>query len=304
MEPYELTDRDAELLSAYIDDALDAEQRSSLEARLAQDADLRRELRSLQQTVALVRSLEDVRAPRDFTLTPEMVGLGDPTPAAPERPALKVMPRRRNIWQIAMTSAAAFVLVFAGVLVVMRVMDNQSAPTDTPAQVAVAPTLTAEVVADEAADEPENANLMVATLAETTLAQTMTVQTEGYSSRQAIEATPVITIVDGVAIITPAVNMPTIPEVTPLPTQSLSATPLPGSANDTGMIVPVSPPEDVESDDSLGDEGFALEAQPTPSEPPIALSVQQATPTPAPTLMAQTQARGRYPARKTPSPKR
>jgi len=62
-----------ELLSAYIDGALSPRERARLEARLAQDADLRARLESLQQTVALVRGMPPVRAPRHFLLTPAMV---------------------------------------------------------------------------------------------------------------------------------------------------------------------------------------------------------------------------------------
>ena len=88
MNSYELTDRDAELLSAYMDNQLDAEQRSVLEARLAAEPDLRRELRSLQQTVALVREMPTLRAPRDFTLTRDMV-----QPTAPQVLPSKAAPR-------------------------------------------------------------------------------------------------------------------------------------------------------------------------------------------------------------------
>jgi len=62
-----------ELLSAYIDGALSPRERARLEARLAQDADLRARLESLQRTVALVRGMPPLRAPRNFLLTPAMV---------------------------------------------------------------------------------------------------------------------------------------------------------------------------------------------------------------------------------------
>ena len=69
-----------ELLSAYIDGALSPRERARLEARLAQDADLRARLESLQQTVALVRGMPPVRAPRNFLLTPAMAR--QPAPVA------------------------------------------------------------------------------------------------------------------------------------------------------------------------------------------------------------------------------
>ncbi|MCS7179222.1 MAG: zf-HC2 domain-containing protein [Anaerolineae bacterium] len=62
-----------EWLSAYIDGALSPRERARLEARLAEDADLRARLESLRQVVVLVREMPPVRAPRNFLLTPTMV---------------------------------------------------------------------------------------------------------------------------------------------------------------------------------------------------------------------------------------
>lgn len=62
-----------ERLSAYIDGALSPREQAQLEAQLAQDADLRARLESLRRTVALVRALPSVPAPRNFLLTPAMV---------------------------------------------------------------------------------------------------------------------------------------------------------------------------------------------------------------------------------------
>ncbi|MGB9871036.1 MAG: anti-sigma factor family protein [Anaerolineae bacterium] len=76
-----------EWLSAYIDGALSPREQARLEAQLAQDADLRARLESLRRTVALVRGLPPVRAPRNFLLTSAMVHppapiTRQPTPAA------------------------------------------------------------------------------------------------------------------------------------------------------------------------------------------------------------------------------
>ena len=246
MEPYELTDRDAELLSAYIDDALDADTRTSLEARLEQDADLRQELRSLQQTVALVRSLPDVRAPRNFTLTPEMVGLNDPAPMSQEKPILKVVPRRRSVWEIALASAAAFVLVFAGALVVMRVMNDEAPPTDNAMQVAAAPSMTAKMSTERAestvAIDSDGSIVLAATEA----------ATGGIAESQIVESTPVITIVDGVAIVTPRVNLLTLPQSTPTPAPTQSS--VPGSeSSQIGLVPPATQEMLGESGGAAGD---------------------------------------------------
>ena len=69
-----------EWLSAYIDGELSPRERARLEARLAQDAALRARLESLQRTVALVRGMPSIPAPRNFLLTPAMVR--QPAPVA------------------------------------------------------------------------------------------------------------------------------------------------------------------------------------------------------------------------------
>lgn len=73
MTDFNLTDRDADLLSAYLDDELTTDERATLEARLQTDAALRRELDLLRQTVTLIRNMPTLQAPRNFTLTPEML---------------------------------------------------------------------------------------------------------------------------------------------------------------------------------------------------------------------------------------
>ncbi|MBW8011224.1 MAG: hypothetical protein FVQ83_08295 [Chloroflexi bacterium] len=66
--------RDIKNLSAYLDEQLPERERKRLEARLAEDAILRRVLENLRQTRNALRSVPQVRAPRNFTLTPEMAG--------------------------------------------------------------------------------------------------------------------------------------------------------------------------------------------------------------------------------------
>jgi anti-sigma-K factor RskA len=68
-----LTPQDAELLSAYVDGMLSDNEVQALEKRLERDPHLRRELRSLRQTVALLNNLPPLKAPRDFTLTDTML---------------------------------------------------------------------------------------------------------------------------------------------------------------------------------------------------------------------------------------
>ncbi len=70
-----LNENDLELLSAYLDEALNVTERADLEARLQADASLRRELERLQATKALIASLPTLSPPRDLRLTRAMVGV-------------------------------------------------------------------------------------------------------------------------------------------------------------------------------------------------------------------------------------
>jgi hypothetical protein len=72
-----------ELLSAAVDDALSPDERSSLEARLAHDAQLRLALVELRQARKGLSQLPRLRVPRNFTLTPELVGRRGARPAYP-----------------------------------------------------------------------------------------------------------------------------------------------------------------------------------------------------------------------------
>ncbi|GAB4110232.1 MAG: zf-HC2 domain-containing protein [Roseiflexaceae bacterium] len=67
----QLNSDDTELLSAYLDQQLNDQERRALEARLDRDADLRQQLEELRATVTLLRSLEPLRPPRSFTIAPE-----------------------------------------------------------------------------------------------------------------------------------------------------------------------------------------------------------------------------------------
>lgn len=69
-----LSQRDLELLSAYLDGQLSRRQTRRLEARLEQEPALRIELDELRATVQHLHALPIPRASRHFTLRPEMVG--------------------------------------------------------------------------------------------------------------------------------------------------------------------------------------------------------------------------------------
>ena len=74
--------RDLELLSSYLDGQLKPSDSARLEARLSTDPSLRAILDDLRAARGLLRKLPMRKAPRNFTLTPKMVGKNPPLPRA------------------------------------------------------------------------------------------------------------------------------------------------------------------------------------------------------------------------------
>ena len=74
--------RDLELLSSYLDGQLSPADASRLEARLLVEPDLRSVLRDLRSARSMLRQLPMRKAPRNFRLTPKMVGKNPPLPRA------------------------------------------------------------------------------------------------------------------------------------------------------------------------------------------------------------------------------
>ncbi len=72
--------RDIELLSSYLDGQLGSADASRLEARLRTDPEMRSVLQDLRGARSLLRQLPMRKAPRNFTLTPKMVGKNPPLP--------------------------------------------------------------------------------------------------------------------------------------------------------------------------------------------------------------------------------
>lgn len=68
------TEHDLELLSAYLDGELSDREREKLEQRLTHDGGLQTALDELSDTVALLRNLPHLKAPRNFTLDPAVHG--------------------------------------------------------------------------------------------------------------------------------------------------------------------------------------------------------------------------------------
>lgn len=101
-----ISPQDIELLSAYLDRELSANQMAEVEVRLQTESELKDLFVELRRTRQVLRSLPVMRAPRNFTLTPEMAG---------------IKPRRENrlvLWfnRLRLSSALAAILL---VLVLM-----------------------------------------------------------------------------------------------------------------------------------------------------------------------------------------
>jgi hypothetical protein len=100
----ELSRRDWERLSAYLDGQLSPREHARLVARLEEDADLRTALENLRTTREALRSLPSLKAPRNFTLSPEMV-------SQPKQKSMPLVP----IFRLASVLASLlFVIVVIG----------------------------------------------------------------------------------------------------------------------------------------------------------------------------------------------
>jgi len=146
----QLTQQDAEQLSAYLDNMLTSPERAQLEARLDQNAFLRRELDAMRRTVQAINALPTLKAPRDFTLDPAQIAAsGDNTPRiVPPAPR-----RQRRVAPIGF--AAVLALMLFGLISVITLINL---PGDDPAlEIASAPTETPiiQTFAESADDAPE-----------------------------------------------------------------------------------------------------------------------------------------------------
>lgn len=83
-------EKQQEALNAYLDNALSPRQRAALEAELARNEDLRRELSQLQQVREGLRQLPRRRVPRNFTLDPALYGRPQRQPLVQAYPVLRL----------------------------------------------------------------------------------------------------------------------------------------------------------------------------------------------------------------------
>jgi anti-sigma factor RsiW len=113
-----MIENDIEQLSAYLDGVLSDSERAVLEVRLNTDPDLRAELDELRQTIALVKALPPMRAPRNFTLTREMVGDTAPhtSQRAPSRSRILFFPTSAVFSAVSAVAAMFLFVIGAGIL--------------------------------------------------------------------------------------------------------------------------------------------------------------------------------------------
>ncbi len=150
--PPQLNEHDLDLLSAYLDDQLSADERRAVERRLGDEAELRQAYEELRATVQALRDLEPLRPPRSFTL--------DPAKVAAQRP-----PAVRLGWRRWLQVAGVFAGVLIAAIGVLNVLGSMGAGAPATAEqptaevmMAVAPTeapgLRESVPAAEAATPP------------------------------------------------------------------------------------------------------------------------------------------------------
>jgi anti-sigma factor RsiW len=109
-------ERRVELLSAYLDDELSAQERAYVKTRLEADPVWRSELETLRRTVALVQDLPEVAVPRNFILAPSMVRRERPQPARRPRlaRAAPVLTAATTLISVLFVAVLAIDLLFVG----------------------------------------------------------------------------------------------------------------------------------------------------------------------------------------------
>lgn len=139
-----------ELLSAYIDGQVSADERTLVETHLATCALCAHDLVTLRRTVSLLRQLPQVAAPRPFTLRET-----DVRPVRPTRPAWWRLPWARGL--AAATAMLACVVVVAGVVLLGRpgMLGAPAAPAPVAMQVPAATEAPAVGMAAEKAVEAQ-----------------------------------------------------------------------------------------------------------------------------------------------------
>jgi len=109
----QMTHRDYELISAYLDNQLGSKERAQFEARLKADPMLQKELHEIGKTRLLVRSLPKLRAPHNYFVTPKMTSKMRAKPV-PVHPGWRLAPAMGIVSAIA--TILLVIVTFTGTL--------------------------------------------------------------------------------------------------------------------------------------------------------------------------------------------
>ncbi|MFP3853273.1 MAG: anti-sigma factor family protein [Anaerolineales bacterium] len=128
--------KDLEQLSAYLDGELSERETRRLESRLKEEPRLQAALQDLRQTSQMLSQLPEVRVPRSFTVSPEMVGEG------------------RRSWQYPLMQLATAAAAFAFLVVVgFDAVTTQGMLARGASPLAEAPAMEQAVPAEDFAEE-------------------------------------------------------------------------------------------------------------------------------------------------------
>lgn len=178
------TERDLELLSAYLDGELSDRERNTLERRLDQERALLHELNALRDTVALLHDLPRLKAPRNFTL--------DPAKYSRAIPWWKRLFTLENTLQLsgALGAVASIVLIVLALIANSGDLARETRGdlADSSESIALVPTITALPSMTVLANELDQTAIAYA--GEDLLQTTMMAQSTLYAAPPAVAGTP------------------------------------------------------------------------------------------------------------------
>lgn len=249
--PRNLTNHDYELLSSYLDGALDDADRDALEARLSREPALRQELEALRLTVALVRGLPPLKAPRSFALDARMV-----------RPPVVRWIGLPATGAVSAAAAAAATLLLAFGLV--SLLSRDVAPA--------APQLAAMPTAADVAPSPTRSEGQV------------TILEEAAVPAEALVGAALTPTAEPMLLFS-APGSGTSAEMGPLPTPQPPAPAAMQNAAEAALAAPA-PDETALSEPAITPAAGALRSVQLPTSTPAPTTTSTAAPSPSPTVQA------------------
>lgn len=237
-----ISPHDLELLSLYLDEQLSPAERKRLEQHLKENQVLSLALSELRQTRLALRQMPRARLPRNFTLTPQMVGSGSPRRSLPAWGFVSAMASFLFILVLAGDLFGIFTQPTSSVALRNEVAMEAAAPAvENPQEKSVLaaptgtaiPTETFNVQADEAmkviAPSAEESNVLSTPAAAATLAE-VAPQLEGMTVKGSASpelSRPPEVSASGVVSDTQRASLPTAPPVAESFAQSLESSPTP-----------------------------------------------------------------------------